>query len=202
MQCRFIKPYLLSRSAVDHMSLRLQRITLDEHYTRLYGPTVIAAAAYQNCREGDRERSPMTSSEKRREKKALSEAFRQHTIKGWADVGDDDDGAEDDVFEEHAPRHQTEERRKKQHYDADSSAATRRQRLQRQRSKEVQRLTMRLRRDEEDEAAWMMRHAPGGGRPEWEGGPGRSESRRLQSLGAMEMKTMYAETKERLRHGR
>ncbi len=40
---RFVKRLLLSKNANDRMALRLQKITLDEHFARLYGPAVLIA---------------------------------------------------------------------------------------------------------------------------------------------------------------
>jgi len=38
---RYVKKILLSKKAQDRITLRLQKITLDEHFARLYGPAVL-----------------------------------------------------------------------------------------------------------------------------------------------------------------
>ena len=38
---KYIKRVLLNKDADDYLSLRLQEITIDEHYARLYMPAVI-----------------------------------------------------------------------------------------------------------------------------------------------------------------
>ena len=38
---KYIKRVLLNKDADDYLSLRLQEITIDEHYARLYMPAMI-----------------------------------------------------------------------------------------------------------------------------------------------------------------
>ena len=39
---RFIKKYLIRDDAENSLALRLQKVTIDDHMARLYGPTVLA----------------------------------------------------------------------------------------------------------------------------------------------------------------
>ena len=48
---RYLKRLLVKENAVDMLALRLQDITIDEHYARLYGPTMIAHEKMQRRSE-------------------------------------------------------------------------------------------------------------------------------------------------------
>ena len=39
---RFIKKYLIRDDAENSLALRLQKVTIDDHMARLYGPAVVA----------------------------------------------------------------------------------------------------------------------------------------------------------------
>ena len=39
---RFIKKYLIRDDVESTLALKLQRVTIDDHMARLYGPTVVA----------------------------------------------------------------------------------------------------------------------------------------------------------------
>ena len=45
-----IKPVLAGKEASNRITMRLRSITLDEHYTRLYGPSIIAGSVVKSPR--------------------------------------------------------------------------------------------------------------------------------------------------------
>lgn len=42
LSTRFIKKYLIRDDVESTLALKLQRVTIDDHMARLYGPTVVA----------------------------------------------------------------------------------------------------------------------------------------------------------------
>ncbi|XP_059086886.1 Na(+)/H(+) exchanger beta-like [Tigriopus californicus] len=67
---RYVKKVLLSRRAFNQISLRLEKINLDEHVMRLYGPTVIASQGMEKVGDGRALESSSLS-----DRRALKEAF-------------------------------------------------------------------------------------------------------------------------------
>lgn len=70
---RYIKKVLLSRQAFNQITLRLEKINLDEHVMRLYGPTVIASQGLEKIPDGKILESSSLS-----DRRALKEAFLQN----------------------------------------------------------------------------------------------------------------------------
>ncbi len=67
----YIKKLLMSKRAMDIMTLKLQRITLDEHYARLYGPAVLisrddAGSVVEKASTSDMEAAQIQEDERRK----------------------------------------------------------------------------------------------------------------------------------------
>ena len=70
----YLKRLLVKKDAVDILALRLQDITIDEHYARLYGPSVIVHERMRQRNSQPATAAPYTHTEAERQllKRALS----------------------------------------------------------------------------------------------------------------------------------
>ena len=80
----YLKKKLIVDGAEDPWTLKLQKISLDEHYARLYGPAIVVAEHKVQDMLGDEgsERPPAASNTEN-ERKALKEGFANSAFSKW-----------------------------------------------------------------------------------------------------------------------
>ncbi len=71
---RYVKKNLIRKDAEDLLALRARKITLDEHYARLYGPSIMAHNSSNATTTTTTDELPAYTDEERRKlKMALSD---------------------------------------------------------------------------------------------------------------------------------
>ena len=79
----YLKKHLIVEGAEDPLTLKMQQISLDEHYARLYGPAILVAENKVQDMLGDENISRKNSKSEENDRKILEKGFASNSFQKW-----------------------------------------------------------------------------------------------------------------------